>query len=263
VSRALAWDACVNARDLGGLRRDSRTTTRWGAVVRSDTVSSLTADGWASLQEYGVTSIVDLRSPDEVAADRPLRDSSDWLVEDDTAAVPAQRPVEVRHVPLLGTWTPELEEHIERVAGAERTPAGSTRAVYAEILSLFAENVAAAIAAIANAPDGGVLVHCQAGKDRTGVVCALLLLLADIDVGEIADDYALSGPNIAPVHQLWVDEAADAAERARRARIGLAPRQGMVDLIAEIDDRWGGAEAYLRSAGLASSALDAVRDRLL
>jgi len=113
VRRELDWQACVNVRDLGGLRARGGTLTRFGAVIRSDTVASLTDRGWRELQEYGVTTIVDLRSPDEVAADRPLRAGSDWLVDDMPDADPTSRPVPTVNVPVLGAWTSELEAHFE------------------------------------------------------------------------------------------------------------------------------------------------------
>ncbi len=262
MSRELDWQACVNVRDLGGLPGRGGTFTRFGAVIRSDTVAGLTDQGWRELQDYGVTTIVDLRSRDEVAADRPLRDGSDWLVDDVPDAGRPSRPVRTVNVPVLGTWTAELEAHFDHIAGAERDPNSATRAIYMSILDLFSANVAAAVSAIADAPPGGVLVHCQAGKDRTGTICALLLLLVGVAPGEIADDYAQSGPNIAPLHALWVDEAADETERERRRRIGLAPRQAMLDVIAEIEARWGGAEEYLTAAGLPERTVTAVRERL-
>jgi len=262
VRRELDWQACVNVRDLGGLRASSGKLTRFGAVIRSDTVAGLTDRGWRELQDYGVTTIVDLRSRDEVVADRSLRDGSDWLVDDVADADRPSRPVRTVNVPVLGAWTTELEAHFDRVAGAEREPDNATRAVYLSILDLFSANVAAAVSAIADAPPGGVLVHCQAGKDRTGTICALLLLLVGVDPEAIADDYAQSGPNIAPLHALWVDEAPDETERERRRRIGLAPRPAMVDVIAEIEARWGGAEEYLTAAGLPEHTITAVRERL-
>jgi protein-tyrosine phosphatase len=259
----LDWDGCVNVRDLGGLGT-ATGTTRYGAVVRSDTVAGLTAEGWRALVDHGVTSIVDLRSPDEVAAARRLDEGSDWLVDAHvgTRRPPSPRAVATTGIPLLGEWTAEHERHFDRVAAAEPDPVGSTRAVYLAILDLFAANVAAALVALGRSPAGGALVHCQAGKDRTGLVVALALLLAEVDDEAIADDYALSGPSIAPLHGVWVSEAPDERERERRRRIGLAPRDAMIDVIGEIDRRWGGAERYLVGAGARPDELAAVRERL-
>ena len=262
MTRELAWEACVNVRDLGGLPTAGGAVTRSGSIVRSDTVRGLTLDGWAALSAYGIATIVDLRSPDEVAADRSLRDGSDWLVDGVPAESPAERHVRTVGAPLLGAWTRELEAFFDRVAAAEADPVGSTRAVYLAILGLFSANVAAALTAIADAPEGGVLVHCQAGKDRTGTICALVLMLAEVEAESIADDYALSGPNIAPLHDVWVNEAPDEAERDRRRRIGLAPRQAMLDVIGELEARWGGVEGYLRAAGVSTATLSRLRRRI-
>jgi protein tyrosine/serine phosphatase len=67
-TRRLAWDGCLNARDLGGYPTGDGGRTRWGAVVRSDSVAALTEAGRQALLDYGVRSMVDLRLPQEVAA---------------------------------------------------------------------------------------------------------------------------------------------------------------------------------------------------
>ena len=71
--RHLDWDGCRNARDLGGLpTRDGRVTRR-GAVVRADAVDRLSAAGWASLEEHGVRTVIDLRNEDERGPDVAAR----------------------------------------------------------------------------------------------------------------------------------------------------------------------------------------------
>jgi protein-tyrosine phosphatase len=261
VSRELAWEACVNVRDLGGLPTPTGPT-RTNSIVRSDTVRGLSETGWGALAAHGVTSIVDLRDRREVAADRRLDEGSNWIFEADVGAPPI-RPVPTHNVALLGAWNEEVGAYFDEVANAEPDGVAATRAVYLAMLDRFSMNVAAVADAVGAAPDGAVLVHCHAGKDRTGLVAALLLLVAGVDVDEVADDYALSGPNIARSHDVWVDEAPDEQEQERRRRIGLAPRQAMVDVIAEIEARWDGAEAYLALAGTRPDAIDKIRGRLV
>src|SRR5439155_22083655 len=100
-------------------------------------------------------------------------------------------------------------------------------------LEHFKENVAAAIAAVARAPEGGVVVHCMGGKDRTGLVTALLLHLAGVDDAQIAADYALSEERLQPRHEAWFAEAGTDAERERLRRIAATPAEAMVGVLDE------------------------------
>jgi protein-tyrosine phosphatase len=246
ATRTLAWDGCVNVRDLGGHPTADGGTTRFGAVVRADSIRQLSDAGWEALLAYGSSRIVDLRVHSELAADPP-RDLA----------------VEVLHVPLL----PELDEpvwaEIDEIGDGAPDATSATQAVYLEFLERFSSRFGQAIAAVADAPAGTVVVHCLGGKDRTGLVVALLLRLAGVGLEAIGEDYALSGPNLRELVDGWIAEAEDDLERRRRTRIGEAPAAAMVGVLEELERRYGSVPDYLRAAGVAPDRLDAVSARLL
>jgi protein tyrosine/serine phosphatase len=118
--------------------------------------------------------------------------------------------------------------------------------------------VAAAVTAVARAEPGGVLVHCAAGKDRTGLVVLMLLALAGVAAEDIAADHALSNERLRP---LWArlgvaDQVTAVAELATRH--GTTAEASLLETLAAVD-----AEAYLRAAGVSADDLAAVRARLL
>jgi protein tyrosine/serine phosphatase len=189
--RSLAWDGCLNVRDLGGHRTAGGGETRFGAVVRADAVAGLSDAGWEALVAHGIRTVVDLRLHDERAADPPR-----------------QIPVDVVHVPLIDGGLPEYDPVIAAAIDAAADPRAAVRAFYLELLEHFHANFARVVRAVATAPPGGVVVHCKAGKDRTGLVVALLLRLAGVGLEEIGADYAVSGSTLA--------EALEASWRARR-----------------------------------------------
>jgi protein-tyrosine phosphatase len=242
--RELAWEGCLNVRDLGGHRTQDGGETRYGAVVRADSIRRLTEAGWAAAVEYGVRTIVDLRMNSELEAD-----------------LPSELPVDVVHVPFLED-NDEAFAEVEAVAGAAPDYAEATREVYLVFLERFGKNVAAAIAAVARAPEGGVVVHCVGGKDRTGLVTAFLLHLAGVDNEQIAADYAASEERLRPRHDVWLAEAGTEAERERIRRIAATPAASMVGVLEELDRRYGSVEAFLRAAGLSDEDLALARERL-
>ncbi len=128
---------------------------------------------------------------------------------------------------------------------------------------MLAENFARAIETVAGAPEGGVVVHCYAGKDRTGLTCAMLLRLAGVGIDDIAADYGLSGENIRAIIDPWAASAADERERALRLRIGSSPPQVMADVLAALERRHGDVRSYLLSAGASAKAVDDARERLV
>jgi protein tyrosine/serine phosphatase len=244
LPRALAWEGCLNVRDLGGHRTEDGVETAHGAVVRADSVRRLSPAGWEALVAYGVGRIVDLRFHDELAADPP-----------------GSVPVEVVHVPVLPDPAAPDWQEIDAVAKAAADDADATAAVYLEFLRRYPEGFARAVAAVAGAPAGPVVVHCMVGKDRTGLVAALLLRLAGVPVAEVAADYALSERNLAALSQPWIEEAEDDVERARRRRMAATPAAAMTHVLAELG-RSGGEERYLREAGVTADEIEAVRARL-
>jgi protein-tyrosine phosphatase len=242
--RQLVWDGCLNVRDLGGHATEDGGHTAFGAVIRADSVRRLSEAGWRQLLDYGIARIVDLRHADELAADPP-----------------ADVPVEVVHVPVLPDPAWPYWEEIDAVSDAAGDAAAARAAVYLEFLDRFDHGFAAAISAVAQAGDGGVLVHCFAGKDRTGLVAALLLRLAGVSVADVAADYALSEANLRMWSEPWIERAADDVERERRRRTAAAPAAAMETVLRELEGR-GGAAEYLRGAGVPEADLRRVRERL-
>ena len=109
----------------------------------------------------------------------------------------------------------------------------------------------------------GVVVHCVAGKDRTGLLTAFLLHVAGVDTDAIAADYALSEERLRPRHEESLAAAVTDEERERLRRIAQTPAAAIVGVFDELERRYGSVTAYLRAAGCSDDDLAAARARLL
>lgn len=243
---SLAWEGCLNVRDLGGLPTEDGRRTRIGGVVRADNIRKLTDDGWRALADHGVQRIVDLRWPEELAEDQP-RDVD----------------IEVVHVSVLGEeydadYVKELDAHLMQVDDVADHYAWS----YVDFLERYRERFGQAFAAVAEA-DGTVVVHCMGGKDRTGIVSALLLRLAGVPLETIGEDYSVTAANLEPSTSQWIPAITDAAQRAKWEKLRDTPAGAMVRVVEEIERRYGDVAAYLRAAGLTDEQVDQLRERLV
>lgn len=246
--RELAWEGLLNVRDLGGHATEDGAETAYGRVVRADSVRQLSDAGWLALLGYGIRTVVDLRGDHEMQDDPP-----------------PHVHVEVVHVPFMEANDREFEEiEAEVEAAAEAAPdvATATRDVYLVFLEHFKENVVAGLRAVAEAPEGGVVVHCVGGKDRTGLLAAFLLHLAGVPVEEIAEDYALSEERLRPRHEEWFAKAETEAELERLRRISRTPPESIVGVFAELERRYGRVEGYLRAGGATDEDLERARARV-
>lgn len=247
-SRDLIWDGLLNVRDLGGHPTEDGDETRFGSIVRADSVRQLSDEGWEALVDYGVKTVVDLRANEELEADPP-----------------AELPVEVLHVPFMETdrsdWQ-KVEGELDAAVKAAPDVASATRDVYLVFLEHYASNVAAAVRAVADAPEGGVVVHCAGGKDRTGLLTAFLLHIAGVGTDEIARDYALSEERLRTRHEEWLANAQSEEERERVRRMSQTPADSMKGVFGELERRYGSVEGFLRHAGLTDEELARARSRL-
>jgi protein tyrosine/serine phosphatase len=236
-SDALAVDGLINLRDLGGLPTASGATTRSGRLLRSESPHSLSATGVRELLDLGIGAVIDLRTTSE----REQRPSP--LVD---AGVPTS------HVPIF-TDDEDYPDHLATAAE-----------VYCWWLRERRGGVAAAMTAIADAPSAPILVHCHAGKDRTGVVVALMLRLAGAGVDAIADDYAISGVQLA---EMLARDRVSARERGmdevRAERLFTVRREAMVQTMECVDTEHGGVGALLRGLGIGDTRIDRLTRLLL
>ena len=225
--RVLALDGCVNVRDLGGLPLEDGGETLSGVVIRADSIRTLTDEGWRSLADYGVGLAIDLRGDQELADDPPR-------------AVPIEVvrfPIDPHDAPIAWEW-PSMKE------------------AYRALLGRFVREFAGVVTTVARA-DGPVVVHCQGGRDRTGLACGLMLRLAGVPLDAIAADHEISDESWEPNNETWFAEAPDDAERERRRRISAPARGTMAEVLAELDVR-----EYLRGGGAIDADLDTIVLRL-
>ncbi len=172
-SRRLLWSGCSNVRDLGGYATTDGGVSRTGSLIRSDNLARLTAEGQDAVRQGGVSTVIDVRSPYELDLEaNPFARSS------------ANGGPIYRNLPLMD------EADTEGVALVNAAP--TVAEAYRHMLDRFQHNIGLITSGIADAPSGAVVIHCHAGKDRTGLVVALALRLAGVSEGMIAEDYALS-----------------------------------------------------------------------
>jgi protein tyrosine/serine phosphatase len=146
--------------------------------------------------------------------------------------------------------------------------AATVEAIYAAMLAYGRARLGAILRAVATAPAGAVLVYCHAGKDRTGLVTALVLAAAGVTATDIAADYAVSDGYLQPWYEEQLRRAPDATARQRlaqslRSALNAARPETMLGTLAHLDRHYGGPEAYVSAAGLSDAELGALRGRLV
>ena len=230
------WDGCINVRDLGGHPTRDGGETRYGAVVRADSVSLLSEAGWEALVDYGVRTVLDLRRT--------------------TSAMTIRRascPSRSLHVPFMEASDEEWEEIGPEIDAGSAGPRPTSRPRRATSTSSSSSasraDIAAALPAVANAPEGGVVVHCVGGKDRTGLLVALPAPPGGRrrrgDRGRLRAQRGAPAPR----HEAWF--AAADSEEEPRAPPPDRPDAGGVNArrLRELERRYGSIEAYLPRPG--------------
>ena len=225
----------LNARDLGGYPTLDGQRTRTRSLVRADDLAQLTPEGLRALADYGVGTVLDLRWPEEAAAH--------------PSPVPARLPgVRYERISLLTHTEQEWRLRNREIAKELWNCA---------VLEHMRQELRRALALIAAAPPAPLLFHCVAGKDRTGLLAALLLALAGVQPAAIARDYAVSGENLRDGYLGRYPQA----EPARILEMLRCPEQGAHNMLKFLDDA-GGVHAYLLGIGLSASEVAALRARL-
>ncbi len=238
--REVSWDGAVNLRDLGGLPRAGGARTAAARLYRSARPEYLTERGWRQALAAGLAVVVDLRNPEEIG-----RRDDDPVVDPQVTA-PLQRA-------CCPTEDPG-DEQFRRVCGPWLDHPRS----YADNLALFPARFALVFRTLAGL-EAPALVHCSGGRDRTGLVTAMLLKLAGVATEAIAADYAL-GVRAVNAFLLAQPERAGAPRPlpAEDLQGWLAPRR---DTLADWIDGFDVA-GYLRSAGLNAAELERLRTLL-
>ena len=233
--RPLDFPNLLNARDLGGHPTRDGAVTRWRSLVRADDLAQLNDTGLLALADYGVRTILDLRWPEE-AARHP-------------SPVPAALPhVQYARIPLLTD-----AEQAWRLRSGE----AAKELWKCAVLEHARDDLRRVLRFIAAAPPEPLLFHCVAGKDRTGLVAALLLALAEVTPAAIADDYGVSTANLRDGYLQRYPET----EPARILEALRCPEIGAHNMLNFLEQA-GGVSAYLIEIGLTAEEIARLRARL-
>lgn len=251
AERLLPLEGPRNFRDLGGYPTEDGRRVRWGQVFRADSLAELSDADIAYLGRIGLERVIDLRGDAEASAS-PNR----------LAGLPGFAYV---RLPIgEGDLSPlEWARRFESGAFGEIDAAWLVRG-YLRTLDERAAHVGAVLRRLAAAPSPAVF-HCTAGKDRTGVVSALLLLLLGVPREVVIGDYSLTAlytGNRIPAADRWFEERGIEPERA--AHVLSSRREAMQQTLEHLDAKHGGPERFLRvQAALADAEIAALREWLL
>ena len=243
--RHVALEGSYNMRDIGGYPTRHGRPTRWQTFFRSDSMHRLTAADRDAIMEQGVRTVIDLRTTAETE------------VQPNVFAASAE--VAYVHANLIG------DDYDPDIAMVETgLPADRTSRLYASWLDRRQPQILQVLATLAETGGRPAVYHCAAGKDRTGVITALLLEIAGVPRPTIAQDYALTARFL--IRRLLDEQGPEdlgGATTWQQYEALFCPPEGMVQVLDHLDDSYGGVEEYARAIGLNDRQVDGLRGALI
>jgi protein-tyrosine phosphatase len=237
-----------NARDLGGYPTREGGMTRYKVFIRSEVPKRLTEDDLQLLKSYGIKMSVDFRGDDELRRDPSVLRDVDWIdyrrsvTFDEQVAFASQKKNEAPAEPIkFPSWAVKYVEMAEECRGWVK-----------QTLELFASC------------DGAVIYNCTTGKDRTGIISALLLGLAGVADADIIADYCISEVFLRPVYEVLAKNFMEVggSEVDIDDPVFKTEPSNMAAFLRHVHTNYGGVVPYLASCGVGSGAIDTLRCRL-
>ena len=228
-----------NFRDAGGYPTPGGTTVRSRTLFRSDSLHALTPAGISAVRALGLRSTIDLRGEPEVAR---------WPSDLSTSA-----GIPYRHLPLTAKGT-----------SPEAPVADNLEEINRMFLDLGGASLRSVLESMAAPGTFPTLVHCSVGKDRTGLVVALLLELAGVPRQHIVDDYGLTGQHAMElIAEIYEANVRNGREPLQFARLMECRPEVMEETLEYLDTRYGGAESYMRGIGVSTDTIATLREALV
>ncbi len=239
--RRIVLDGAVNFRDLGGyLVAAGDSVTRWRTLFRADGLGELTDSDFAVLRDLGIRTVIDLRAPYELE-----------LGQFDVVA----HPVEYHHFPFIDS-IPEPEEFDRRPDLLE--------AQYLEMLDNAGAEIRSALDVLAGPDALPAVFHCTAGKDRTGLLSAILLSLLGVPEETVVADYALSQEAMGRLKEKIIRKYPDSADMLNSIEgVFSAEPAKMRTLLSYLDERYGSVDRYVAGIGVGPGVVAGLRATLL
>lgn len=238
LRRVLAVDGACNVRDLGGYLTNDGRTTRWGTMLRAASLHQLAAASQQELIDGGLRTVIDLRGSNEIAL-KPNVFSADSRVNYHNISIMNPAVIASLQSRSLGELYISLLDH-----------------AHDELRHVFA------LLAEASEKGEAALFHCAAGKDRTGVIAALLLALAGVPNETIVEDYTLTAECLLPMMDELRSERPDGVSVEVYEQVLGCDAVHMERMLAHLESRYGNAERFLQQIGLSDEQISAIRTRL-
>ena len=240
MERAISFSVLFNFRDVGGYPGLDGRVVRWRTLFRSDSLHRIGDADKEAFAALGLRTVIDLRRPEEVLRDGRISDRHGLRYHHIHPVHADWRDLALVERPSVPRWLADRYLDLARDGGA---------------------GLATALGVIADADAAPVVVHCVAGKDRTGVLCALALSLLGVADEDIAEDYALT--SIATERFVkWLRESDP--DRADLPHVFMAsPAEAMLLFLGDLRQRYGSVERYVIAAGLGTDQISALRAHLL
>ncbi|MBO4832355.1 MAG: tyrosine-protein phosphatase [Oscillospiraceae bacterium] len=244
--RRLPVEGMCNARDLGGYPASDGRMTNYGRFIRSEVPRAVTRRGLDFLRDYGVAVSIDLRGPEEIKRIPNLLADEPWA---EFINIP------VYNKQVAGAVAKASSDHFVKWPDLYISMIDSQMEWIRDVFTALAEK----------SGSGAVMFNCTTGKDRTGMITALLLALAGVSYYDIVADYCVSQVYLRPVYAeifgTWDSPALD-VNGLDDPFFKTVP-ENMASLLIHIDNEYGGVPQYLERCGISGNDLDLLRAALL